>query len=131
MSKYLANPVTIDAQQIVDAGDLSSEGSYAELYPLVLDNGTNFNLPKAKAGGFTPEASDYIIFGENEDTYLCKKAVFEAKYSPVYEAGELPVPTPAESVQGDGQEGIANPEASDNTEEQPAESTEAASSEAA
>lgn len=80
--KYQANPVVVEAFEIVDAGPVQNDGN--EHYQhLALRNGENFIAPSEMLARYIPVAGDYVVRQSDGYEYINPKAVFERKYSPL------------------------------------------------
>lgn len=77
--KYKANPVEVDAEIIIDAGKVNSDGTMN----LALQNGVNFKADKGMIARMIPQPGDYVVTQSDGYVYLNPKDVFERKYSPV------------------------------------------------
>ena len=77
--EYIANPVHVDGQIIVDVGPVNPDGTIN----LALQNGQNVRADKGQLARYLPSAGDYWVTQEDGYIYLNPKAVFERKYSPV------------------------------------------------
>jgi hypothetical protein len=76
--KYIANPVEVEAQEIVSVGPILEDGSMH----CALRDGTNFTADKGMLARFTPSAGDYVVTQADGYVYLNPKDVFERKYRP-------------------------------------------------
>lgn len=74
--KYKANPVIVDAVEIVDVGPITAEGSRH----LALRDGVNMVAVQGMLSRMTPVPGDYVVTQEDGYVYLNPKAVFERKY---------------------------------------------------
>ena len=77
--KYQANPVVVDAEEIVDVGTTQADGSLH----LALRNGENFTADAGMVARISPKLGDYWVKQSDGYIYLNPKEVFERKYSPV------------------------------------------------
>lgn len=79
---YESKPCQIKALKIVSvASTVNANGKY----PMVLDDGSNFEAVHAMFGQHQPAPGDFMIFGDSNNTYLCPAAVaavFNKKYQP-------------------------------------------------
>jgi hypothetical protein len=82
MAKYQANPVIVDAEEIVSVGDVLGDGSVH----LALRNGANFTADAGMIARMKPVAGDYWVKQSDGYVYLNPKEVFERKYSPLTQA---------------------------------------------
>ena len=76
--KYIANPVEVEAQEIVSVGPILEDGSMH----CALRDGTNFTADKGMLARFAPSAGDYIVTQADGYVYLNPRDVFERKYRP-------------------------------------------------
>lgn len=81
--KYIANPVVVDAFQIIAVGDEDPSIDLA-IPPrtLTLENGRTVTATPMMLARMTPVVGDYWVIQEDGYIYLNPKAVFERKYSP-------------------------------------------------
>ena len=79
MAKYQANPIQIDASEIVGIGTADNDGNL----PLALSDGTNFTATQPMLARYVPVVGDYVVTQDDGYVYLNPKNVFERKYSPV------------------------------------------------
>lgn len=79
MTKYICNPIEVDAFQIISVGALDDVGNR----PVALDNGENYIIEAGKMSRMTPVEGDYLVRTHKPDEYeyLNPKHVFEAKYT--------------------------------------------------
>ena len=84
MAKYQANPVIVDAEEIVSVGGCLNDGSVH----LALRNGENFTADAGMVARINPVAGDYWVKQSDGYVYLNPKEVFERKYSQVPGAAE-------------------------------------------
>jgi hypothetical protein len=77
--KYQANPVIVDAEEIVSVGEPQKDGSLH----LALRNGDNFTADAGMVARMKPVSGDYWVKQADGYVYLNPKDVFERKYSPV------------------------------------------------
>lgn len=76
MSKYIANPVEVDAFEIVYVNDMKPDGSIA-----VQLRGAGWKLATpGMVSRMTPEVGDYWVIQSDGYEYLNPKEVFERKY---------------------------------------------------
>ena len=87
MTKYIANPVEINAYKIVSVKDswesIPGDGSLG--LPVALDNGTNEYVTESMCSRYTPVVGDYWVMQYDGYVYLNPAAIFERKYSPLAE----------------------------------------------
>lgn len=76
---YQANPVIVEAEEIVDVGPITAEGTRH----LALRNGQNVTADAGMLARMTPVAADYWVKQADGYIYLNPKDVFERKYSPL------------------------------------------------
>jgi hypothetical protein len=74
---YIANPVLVEAEEIVSASTLLEDGSVH----LALKNGENFTADKGMTARLVPKEGDYLVTQADGYRYLNPKEVFERKYS--------------------------------------------------
>lgn len=79
--KYIANPVEVEAHEIVSVSSPLADGSIK----LALRNGDNVTANAGMVARMTPTSGDYWVIQSNGYIYLNPKAVFERKYSPAPE----------------------------------------------
>ncbi len=86
--KYQANPVIVEAHEIVSVGPISFEprGPAEDLVSdgsrhLALRNGENVVATAEMLARMTPEPGDFWVIQSDGYIYLNPKAVFERKYS--------------------------------------------------
>lgn len=77
MKTYIANEVSIVAARIIETLPWLASDHLVSLGEGVV---ADHVLRQEQCGTHTPKAGDYVVFGANNDTYLCPQAVFEAKY---------------------------------------------------
>lgn len=77
--KYVANPVEVDAQIIIEVGPIEGNGSTK----LNLQNGDVVTADKGMISRYIPKEGDYWVTQSDGYIYLNPKEVFERKYSPV------------------------------------------------
>lgn len=77
--KYQANPVIVDAEEIVDVGTTQDDGSLH----IALRNGENFTADASMVSRITPKVGDYWVKQSDGYIYLNPKEVFLRKYRPV------------------------------------------------
>jgi hypothetical protein len=76
MSRYIANPVEVEAQAIKTV-----RGSQQEGFVCLLEDGTEFKPDTGMTARMTPVPGDYVVIQKDGYTYLNPKEVFERKYS--------------------------------------------------
>jgi hypothetical protein len=77
--RYVANPVEVDAFQIVTVGDKTSNG-----LTLLLDNGETVHATSGMVARMDPKPGDYwVVQVAGGYIYLNPRDVFERKYRPV------------------------------------------------
>ncbi len=74
MKSYYTKPVAVQAAEITGVSGVLGG------YVLGLENMPNQKVSDAQCGNHTPRVGDFLIFGENDDTYLCPREVFLKKY---------------------------------------------------
>lgn len=84
MTKYVCNPITVDAFQIIEIIKCDIEktpGGKREII-IMLDNGESYNCPPTLTSRMIPAVGDYLVRTHTPDEYeyLNPKHVFEAKY---------------------------------------------------
>lgn len=79
--KYQANPVIVEAFQILDVESIGDDGDYS----CALGNGNNtkFIATAEMCSRYIPKPGDYWVIQEDGYVYITPKAVFERKYSRV------------------------------------------------
>lgn len=81
--EYIANPVKVTAQQIIEI----ASGNYGSDVVLRLDDGSSMTISASKAAGMTarynPVPGDYVVTQEDGYVYFNPREVFERKYHPV------------------------------------------------
>ena len=96
--KYLANPVVVNAYQIVEVGerlahpkqgyDVATERSIfipaGSLYLRLEENKSIWATPE-QLSRINPAIGDYVVVQEDGYTYLNPRDVFQRKYSPLPE----------------------------------------------
>lgn len=75
--KYVANPVIVDAHEIVDASEMDNDGNVH----CALRNGDNVIADKGMTSRYRPKAGDYWVIQSDGYIYLNPKDVFERKYT--------------------------------------------------
>lgn len=75
--KYQANPVVVDAEEIVSVGKVQADGGVH----LALRNGENVSADAGMVARMMPAPGDYWVKQSDGYVYLNPKAVFERKYS--------------------------------------------------
>lgn len=97
--KYQANPVEVDAQEIVSVGTPLADGSVH----LALRNGENVTADAGMVARMTPKEGDYWVVQEDGYTYLNPKDVFERKYHAMDQmsiGGGKTIPVPESGLAG-------------------------------
>jgi hypothetical protein len=79
MATYQANPIQVQAVEIVGIGTADNDGNL----PLALSDGTDFTATPVMLSRIEPVVGDYVVTQADGYVYLNPKAVFETKYSPV------------------------------------------------
>lgn len=80
MTKYTANPITVDAIKIVDAmPEVDQDGNLQ----LLLETNHNYHASPEQCARMTPVPGDYLVRTSDGYEYLNPKHVFEAKYAKV------------------------------------------------
>lgn len=79
MAKFQANPIIVDAAEIVGIGTGDNDGNL----PLALSDGTSFTAAPVMLSRMTPVVGDYVVTQDDGYQYLNPKDVFNRKYSPV------------------------------------------------
>ena len=74
MKSYYTKPVAVQAAEITGVSDIGRG------YVLALENTPSLEASNAQCGNHIPSPGDFLIFGENDDTYLCPREVFLKKY---------------------------------------------------
>jgi hypothetical protein len=95
--RYRANPEIVDAYLILTVGDAvyhppgRTDPVVAHWFdlPLVLDGHENVKIDEAMVARYMPVPGDYYVVQEDGYAYVNPKAVFERKYSPVEDEGEV------------------------------------------
>ncbi len=80
MSKYIGNPVEVDAFKITKVGPLADQGGNFRI--LTLEDGKLVQADAGMMSRMTPVVGDYWVIQSNGYIYLNPKEVFERKYSP-------------------------------------------------
>lgn len=80
MTKYISDPVTVDAFEI-------KQVEVRQIFTVTLDNGVRKELTDAQVGSIHPTAGDYLISPENTVGYesVAAKRVFETEYTKIEE----------------------------------------------
>lgn len=76
--KYTANPVEVDAYEILGVGDSDNDGSF---YVVVTERDP-FKITREMAARMKPSPGDYVVVQSDGYVYLNPKDVFERKYHP-------------------------------------------------
>lgn len=79
--KYVANPVIVEANEIVSVGPKDENGAT----PIALKNGSNNIATAEMTARYHPNPGDYLVVQSDGYVYLNPKDVFERKYSPLGE----------------------------------------------
>ena len=79
--KYKANPVIVDAFQIVSTGPIVDADPPLPLR-VATDDGQNRTATSAMQSRYIPKVGDYWVIQEDGYEYLNPRDVFERKYSP-------------------------------------------------
>jgi hypothetical protein len=74
--KYIANPVEVDAEIIIEVGAVESDRSIK----LKLQNGKTVIADSGKIARYIPKEGDYWVTQSDGYIYLNPKEVFERKY---------------------------------------------------
>lgn len=74
--RYIANPVEVNAEVIIEVGPIESDGSIE----LTLQGGTKFRPDKGMTARYIPKEGDYVVTQSDGYVYLNPKEVFERKY---------------------------------------------------
>lgn len=74
--RYIANPVEVDAEIIIEVGPIMGNGSML----LKLQGGTMFHATRAMVARIIPKEGDYVVTQADGYVYLNPKDVFERKY---------------------------------------------------
>lgn len=75
--RYIANPVTVEAKRIVQAGLWDADGIHLEL-----EDGSTFVATSEMTSRMVPEPGDYVVWQDDGYVYLNPAEVFERKYRP-------------------------------------------------
>ena len=76
MAKYVANPITVDAYEIISVG---SEDNGERL--LALLNGENVVATEEMLALITPVEGDYLVRQKDGYEYVTSKDIFKREYS--------------------------------------------------
>jgi hypothetical protein len=76
MAKWIANPVEVDAFEILVVGDSDNDGSF---YVAVTEREA-FKITREMAARMKPKIGDYVVVQSDGYVYLNPKDVFERKY---------------------------------------------------
>ena len=74
--KYIANPVEVNAEIIIDVSPLRGDGAIE----LTLQGGSKFTADKGMCARYIPKEGDYVVTQSDGYVYLNPKEVFERKY---------------------------------------------------
>jgi hypothetical protein len=86
MAKYIANPVVVEADEIVHLGLVNNSGVRLACLEGVADP---IQLTAEMCGGHDPKVGDYFIRLSATDQYICPKDVFERKYAQLPRTSQL------------------------------------------
>lgn len=78
MAKYIANPVEVEAFQLVTVGPVADQSSNER--NLKLDNGDWVQAGVEMMSRMTPQVGDYWVIQSDGYVYLNPKDVFERRY---------------------------------------------------
>lgn len=81
MGKYVANPVEIEAYEIMSVSPACDNGRVGKPWTVYVQERGWIALD-GHMDNREPRVGDYLIFRSAEDIYVCPKEVFEEKYSP-------------------------------------------------
>lgn len=87
MTKYVANPVIVEASKIVSVGDVIQADPPLPLN-LVLENGENVVATPEMQSRMIPRPGDYWVIQSDGYIYLNPADVFLRKYSLLNECGQ-------------------------------------------
>ncbi len=82
--QYRANPVLVEAHEIVDVSEVDRNGSRS----LALRGGQNITADQGMLARMTPVPGDYWVKQEDGYIYLNPKETFERKYTAVGSTGQ-------------------------------------------
>ena len=85
--KYRANPVIVEANRIVQVGDLDCSLPHEGGCNLLLDNGQTVYATPSMLARMVPGIGDYWVIQEDGYVYLNPREVFERKYSRIPDSG--------------------------------------------
>jgi len=74
--KYVANPVEVNAEIVIEVGPVLGDGSI----DLVLQGGEKFHATNGMTARYIPKEGDYVVTQADGYVYLNPKEVFERKY---------------------------------------------------
>ncbi|MDN7179096.1 hypothetical protein M0D69_13945 [Caballeronia sp. SEWSISQ10-4 2] len=80
--KFIANPVRVDAHQIVEVQINGTDKTGAARFLVYLDDGRTEALTPEQTARHIPEPGDYIVVQEDGYTYINPRETFERKYAP-------------------------------------------------
>lgn len=80
--KFIANPVSVEAHQIVEINVFHDTLRERKMPVLKLDDGTTFTPTDEMLSRIIPRPGDYVVKQEDGYTSINPRAVFERKYSP-------------------------------------------------
>jgi len=82
MTKFIANPVSVEARQIVEIHVHDDIARVSKGIRLKLDDGEVYRPTDEQLARIKPAPGDYLVTQEDGYTYLVPRAVFERKYAP-------------------------------------------------
>ena len=80
--KYIANPVVVDAWEIIGIRKYTPGGVVDGSLEVELENGQKMVVDKTMLSRIAIQPGDYYVRQEDGYVYLNPKAVFERKYRP-------------------------------------------------
>ena len=89
MTKYLANPIIVDAFKIIGIGQLTNKGEQHLLLDDGTDGGKEYVAKPELLSRIAVKVGDYLVTQEDGYIYLNPKDVFERKYAPLVESEAL------------------------------------------
>jgi hypothetical protein len=106
--KYIANPVVVDAFQIIGLDDCV--GMRETPVDVLLEDGRTVEADPEMLARMTPQIGDYWVVQSDGYTYLNPKEVFERKYSPLHI--DKPTPEDFRKLLASGRKAAVNPDGS-------------------
>lgn len=80
--KFIANPVRVDAAQIVDVVVFDQPHDRTQHVELKLDDGNTYRPSPEQLARIKPAPGDYLVTQDDGYAYLVPRLVFERKYHP-------------------------------------------------